>query len=153
MSDEETQADPAPPSPATEREYEFSAAQNKVFEELADNLGFLGWFTVVVVVTFHVVLLVRWATQGVPPYPEFRLMQLVWPVLLLVGAAGFVRASRSFRLVVETQGSDIRHLMDGLRGLNGSFEWLSIVPRIWVVVAVIAAAVGLVLGLIHWAGY
>ncbi|HVK16983.1 MAG TPA: hypothetical protein VM533_08535 [Fimbriiglobus sp.] len=154
MADEPTIVDAVTPnSSAPQPEYEFTATQNQVFSGLSGNLGFLGWFIIIVVVAFHAVVLGRWAIQGVPPDDRFRLTHVLWPLLLLLCASQFITAARSFRRVAETQGSDIRHLMDGLGGLNTAFEWLSIIPKVWVFVAVIAAVVGGILGLIHLAGY
>jgi hypothetical protein len=142
-----------PSASAKQSQYEFTAAQNQVFSELSANLGFLGWFVIIVVVVFHAVILGRWAVQGVPPYDRFRFSHIVWPLLLVIAAWQFVVAARAFRKVVDTQGSDVGHLMDGLGVLNSAFSWLTIVPKVWAVVAVIAVIVGAVLGVIHLAGF
>jgi hypothetical protein len=134
-------------------EYEFNAVQNQTFAELAENLRFAGWFVTVVVVVFHAVLFARWLIDGTPMYDRFRLVYVIGPLFLLLCSAQFIATGNAFQKVVDTQGSDITHLMSGLRSLNDAFAWLTIIPRVWILVLVIAAVIGGAIGLIHWLGY
>lgn len=156
MSDEPRVAAPATTEsapPSKPPEYEFTTAQNKVFSDLAENLSFAGWFVIVVIVVFHAVLVGRWIINGIPPYEKFRLSYVVWPLLLVFCSAQFIRTAKAFRKVVDTQGSDVSHLMTGLENLNTAFTWLTIVPRIWILFAFIALIIGAILGVVHLLGY
>jgi hypothetical protein len=142
------------PSPAdTRADYEFTPAQSRTLEQLGNNLIFAGWFVVIVVVVFHAVLLIRWTAQGVPMYDRFRLTHIIWPLFLVVCSVQFIGTGRAFLRVARTAGSDIAHLMTGLERLNTAFVWLTIIPKVWLVVAAIAAVVGAVIALVHWLGY
>ena len=145
--------EPTEPTPPPDPEYEFSPAQNQVFSDLAANLSFLGWFALIVLVVYHAALLGRWAVRGTPMYERFRFIYLFWPLLVVICSAYLIRASRAFGKVVETRGSDISHLMTGLRSLNEAFSWLNLLPRVWILLAVLAVLVGLVLAAVHMFGY
>lgn len=143
----EGETKPLPP------EYEFNEVQNKTFADLAENLGFAGWFVIILVVAFHAVLLVRWIAEGKPMYDQFRLAYVIWPLLLIYCSVQFILTGAAFRKVVDTKGSDITHLMSGLRTLNEGFVWLTFIPRVWILIVLIAAVIGAVIGVIHWLGY
>jgi hypothetical protein len=145
--------DPSPAPDTPRPEYEFTPAQSRTLDQLGGNLLFAGWFIVIAVVTFHLVLLFRWAVEGVPMYDRFRLWYVVWPLLLLAGSWQFIVTGLAFRRVARTEGSDIALLMMGLEGLNTAFNWLTIVPKVWLVLLPIALLVGAILALVHWLGY
>ena len=146
-----TDQPPAPAAPAPE--YEFTPAQNRTLEQLGRNLVFAGWFVIIVVLVFHAVLLARWIAQDVPMYDRFRVINIIWPVLVLYCGWQFIATGRAFLRVVETKGSDIAFLMAGLERLNEAFSWLTIVPKIWLVFVAIAVVVGGIIALVHWIGY
>lgn len=134
-------------------EYEFNSVQNQTFADLAENLRFLGWFVIVAVVAFHAVLLARWLIDDTPMYDRFRLIYVLGPLFLLLCSIQFIVTGNAFQKVVDTQGSDISHLMSGLRSLNEAFAWITIIPRVWILLVLIAAVIGVVIGIIHWLGY
>jgi hypothetical protein len=146
-----TDPPPAPDSPA--REYEFTPAQNRTLEQLGGNLVFAGWFVLIVVLVFHTVLLARWVARDVPMYDRFRVIHILWPLLVLYCGWQFIVTGRAFLRVVQTEGSDIAHLMAGLDRLNEAFSWLTLVPKIWLVFVAIAAVVGGIVAAVHWMGY
>ena len=145
--------DPSPAPDTPRPEYEFTPAQSRTLEQLAGNLLFAGWFIAIAVVVFHLVLVLRWAVEGVPMYDRFRLSYVLWPILLLVGSWQFIVTGLAFRRVARTEGSDIAHLMMALEGLNVAFVWLTIVPKVWLILLPIALLVGGIAALIHWLGY
>jgi hypothetical protein len=155
MSEQQPPPSPMPegPSPAPPSEYEFNRDQNLVLAELAGNLAFTGWVTLLAVVGFHAVVLTRWAIQGEPPYPHFRLIQVLLPLLILWCSYQFIATGYAFRKVVDTQGSDIKHLMAGLGSLNDAFGWITLIPKIWLLIVAIGLVIGAIVGLIHWFGY
>jgi len=142
-----------PPAESPPPGYEFTPAQNRTLEKLAGNLIFAGSLLIIVVLVFHVVLLARWIAQDVPMYERFRLIHVLWPLLLLYCGWQFICTGLAFRRVVKTQGGDIDFLMEGLERLNDAFGWLNLVPQIWIVLAVIAGIVGAIIALVHWIGY
>jgi len=147
-----TDQPPAVPESSTP-EYEFTPAQNRTLEQLGGNLIFAGWFLIIVVLVFHAVLLGRWIAQDVPMYDRFRVINILWPLLVLYCGWQFIVTGRAFLRVVETKGSDVAFLMAGLDRLNEAFSWLTIVPKVWLVFVVIAAIVGGLIALVHWMGY
>jgi hypothetical protein len=149
MSTDQPPTAPAPPAP----EYEFTPAQNRTFEHLGGNLIFAGWFVILVVLVFHAVLLGRWVAQDVPMYDRFRVVNILWPLLVLYCGWQFIATGRAFLRVVETRGSDIAFLMAGLDRLNEAFSWLTLVPKVWLVLVAIAAVVGGIMAAVHWMGY
>lgn len=147
MSTDQTPAEPPAP------EFEFTPAQNRTLEQLGRNLIFAGWFMIIVVLVFHAVLLARWIAQDVPMYDRFHIINVLWPLLVLYCGWQFIVTGREFLRVVETKGSDIAFLMAGLERLNEAFGWLTIVPKVWLVLVAIAAVVGGIIALVHWMGY
>jgi hypothetical protein len=150
VAEEAQQPETTPvPSPAPRTQYEFDAEENKVFAEASAHLQAGGCGVIVLVVAYHAILLGRWAFGGPPMYDRFRFVHVWLPLLLIVGAAAFMRAGRAFDRVVNTQGSDITHLMDGLRSLNGVFSWLSFT---WVFI-LLAVILGAGAAVIHALGF
>jgi hypothetical protein len=126
---------PAPGEPTPRPQYEFTEAENEVFESLSANLRACGWSVVVLLAVFHGGLLARWLIGGHAMYERFRFIQVWAPLVLLFFAVGLIGAGRAFGRVATTQGSDITHLMTGLRGLDETlgfmpFTWLLIVAAI-----------------------
>jgi hypothetical protein len=147
MSTDQTPADTPRP------EYEFTPAQNRTLEQLSGNLIFAGGFIIIVVLVFHVVLLARWIAEDVPMYDQFHVINVLWPLVLLYCGWQFIVTGLAFRRVVKTQGSDIAFLMEGLERLNDVFGWLTLVPKVWLVLLPVAAIIGAVMALVHWLGY
>ncbi len=130
-------------------EHEFTESENVVFSDLAGNLTLGGWGVIVGVVVYHLVLFVHWASKGTPPYERFRFLQVWIPLMILLFAATFIRAGWAFDRVAKTQGSDVTHLMAGLKELNGFFSWL---PGVWFLLF-LAALLGGIAALVHAFGF
>lgn len=120
------------------REYEFDAAANQTFSDLAHKMRWVGYFQLalgVLVGLFGILTLLH-----LNPVP---LLQAI--VMAFIGI-WTLNASRGFSKIVETTGSDIRHLMEAcgdLRKLYTLQYWLMIVS---VVLFLIAIGVAILLG-------
>ena len=120
----------------TQPQYEFSDSENKVFSEVARTLSFTGWCTIVALVGYHGFLFARWAVQGVPIYDRIRFLQIYVPLCFLISSIYFIIAAKAFKLVVETHGSDITHLMNGLTNLASGMYRLNVVLAVVAIVGV-----------------
>jgi hypothetical protein len=124
------------------QEYEFSSEQNAVITSLAKRMKFIG-----------VVLLALAALYFAAGfYPFLRSTMPGWygigsiighaiggAVYLAIGIFT-IKAARSFRLIVETQGSDIHNLMDALAFLLKQYAiqyWIILVALILLVVSLV----------------
>lgn len=148
MSDEPKPAAPLEPE-APRPQHEFTAADNEVFQSLATGLRSSGWGVIVLVAVYHLGMLSRWAITGYVMYDRFRAVYVWLPLILVLGAAALIRSGRAFDRVATTEGSDVTHLMTGLRELNSVFGWL---PIMWVVL-VLATVGGMVAAAAHALGY
>lgn len=149
MSDEPKPAAPLESNAAPRPQYEFSDDENEVFGSLATSLRASGWGVIVLIAVYHVGILSRWAITGYVVYDRFRAFYVWLPLVLILGAAVLIRAGRAFDRVATTEGSDITHLMTGLRELNAVFGWL---PLMWVVL-VLATVGGMIAAAVHALGY
>ena len=122
-SDEPVPTTAAEPPPT---QYEFGEAENVVFRYLARNLRLGGWGAIGLVAVHHAVLLAGWILNNVPMYERFGPADVAWPVLAVCLGLALIRSGRAFSRVVETRGSDITHLMDGLRRIQSVFTGLRI---------------------------
>ncbi len=115
-----------PPQAAPQWEppqYEFSAVENQTIERCA------AWSKALAVLFF-----VQAGLQIINLHFVFIAVDIAMGI-------AFWRAFKSLAAVVETQGNDVRHLMDALGSLSSAF-------MIRLVVVVIAVGVALALGLI-----
>lgn len=94
--------------------YEFSPSQNEVIASLASYMKIVG------IVSFigGVLLIVSGAVQ----IGKGGVAALIQGVLALVIGGLTVHASREFRQIVDTQGSDIGHLMTALGALRSLYR-------------------------------
>jgi hypothetical protein len=120
-------------------QYEFSAAQNQTIGTLARSMRVVGAFLIlmgVVELLGAVLQLVRTGTFQI---------NLAWLLYFIFGA-WTRKAARSFQLIVDTQGSDISHLMsalDNLRKIYGFLYWFILV------VLILMLILGIVLALLY----
>jgi hypothetical protein len=108
-------------------DYEFSAEQDRVVTQLSNSLR---WTSAPMVALGFLVLidLLMYATWLYRHHGWDNLQLVALPLFLLGIALLFIfmgawtgRASLAFRQIVETRGSDIRHLMEGLADLDRVF--------------------------------
>ncbi len=130
------------PAPQAQTMYEFSPAQNETIRVLASRMKFVGIFYIVIAVLFGVCGLL--ALFFLPPV---GLVYCLVTVLYLLIGIWTNNASSSFKMIVETKGSDITHLMSALESLRKLYNlqfWLLIVS---IVVFVLAIVIALVVGI------
>lgn len=88
--------------------YEFNEEENHVFSSLARRMRFVG---LIVTAIGGFSMVAGLSTQ-------ISVSQLIAAVVYLLIGIFTVSAATSFRKVVQTQGSDISHLMEALRSLR-----------------------------------
>jgi len=122
--------------------YEFSAQENETIQVLATRMKFVGIFNIVIGVLYGASGLVFLLVQ-----PLALLLYLpVVGMLVLVGL-WTNSASSSFKMIVQTEGQDIMHLMSALGQMRKLYNlqfWLLVVG---LALVVIFFFVGLVAGM------
>lgn len=122
---------------ATQPGYEFTEAQNLTFGVLASRMKFLGILNLVFAVfigLFAILALFSSPLTIVVSGPQVA--------MLVVLGLWMMNASSSFRMIVETHGQDISHLMtamDALRKLYNLQFWLTIAVLIVFVIGFLLA--------------
>lgn len=143
-ADPNTPAPPPPPGP----QYEFTAEQNQVIDELADAMSWVRIPLMIAAILYTVSSVVHFIRVGK------NTAELV-PAGLALCAAVFYwllsswldKAAASFSRVAHTNGYDITHLMNALRHLRRTFGLLAVLVQIYillVLVFLIVMVVGLV---------
>lgn len=117
-------------------QYEFSNSQNELIKNLADKMRFVGLFLIVsgVLALLGGILTLRQGGFGNIFNGVFYIVLGFWTQ----------KAASSFKLIVDTEGSDIENLMGALGELRKLYAlqyWLLIILLIFL-------ALGIVLGLI-----
>lgn len=121
--------------------YEFGAAQNETIRVLASRMKFVGIFYMVAggflgLIGLAVLFFV----------PAFGIIYMLFAAAELLIGIWTNNAASSFRLIVDTKGSDIGHLMSALESLRKLYNlqfWLLISTLILMVLGIIVAlAVG-----------
>lgn len=122
----------------TATSFEFSAMQNENIRMLAKRMKFVGIFYIVVGVLLGIVALFMLFT--VPFVSVVYVLATVAEILIGVWT---LNAASSFRMIVETTGSDIAHLNNALESLRKLYNlqfWL-------LVVMIVLFIVGLIVGI------
>ena len=120
--------------------FEFSATQNDVLSRLAGRMKFVGIFYIVVGVLLGIASI---AMLFVMP-PVGIIYGLVTAAEILIGL-WTNNAAASFRMIINTQGNDVDHLMNALESLRKLYNlqfWLLIGGIVLMVVVFVAALVG-----------
>src|SRR5438045_3297930 len=100
-------------------EYEFNTEQNRLIGELASKMRLVG--------QFFLVLGVLAALLGLAQLREGGVGTIVSGILYALLGNWTIRAAAAFRVIVDTEGSDIRLLMDALVNLRKIYSlmyWL-----------------------------
>ena len=122
--------------------YEFTIAQNESIRVLSRRMKFVGIFYVIASVLMGLAGLVA---LFIAPLIGVLYLILLTPQLLI--GIWTINAASSFKLVVDTRGHDIPHLMNALTSLRKLYTlmfWLLIVALVFMVVAIAA-------GIFMWA--
>jgi hypothetical protein len=98
--------------PAASPQYEFGEAENATIGNLGSKMSFVGLFMLGIGLFFFGTCLVRWVQSQ-----ELEVGVLFLALLFIVVGIPTHRAGREFRLVADTQGKDISHLMGAIENL------------------------------------
>jgi hypothetical protein len=141
---------PNPPQPQEQPKaqlpYEFTAAQDDIIRALAGKMKFVGIFYIVASCFMGLAGLV--ALFFSPPVGVLYLVLLIPELLIGIWT---INAAQSFKLVVETKGRDIPHLMAALTALRKLYTimfWLLIAALALVLLAIAAGILLWTLGII-----
>ncbi len=128
--------------PHTAQGYEFGHAQNETFRNLGSRMKVVG---IIYMVTGGFLGLIGVISLFV--MPAFGVLYMLFATVQLLIGIWTNNAASSFRLIVDTKGSDISHLMSALESLRKLYNlqfWLLIVSLTLMVLAfIIGLAVGL----------
>ncbi len=130
---------PATPAPVPPL-YEFTQAQNDIIRSLSRKMMFVGIFYVIASGLVGIAGLIALFVM-----PVVGLVYLILLIPELLIGIWTIHAAHSFRLVVDTRGHDIPHLMGALTSLRKLYTlmfWLLVVA---VIVMVLAVAAGIIL--------
>jgi hypothetical protein len=106
------------------REYEFDEYENVVIEKLSSRLALLS-YSVMTVIALRLLVGVLAARHS----PAALGGAVIEGLLFAVFAASMLRASRSLKSVVRTEGDDVSHLMSALGSLSQAYsaQWVLVV--------------------------
>ena len=124
--------------PAAQPGYEFNEAQNMTFGVLASRMKFLGILNLVFAVLIGLFSVYALFNDS----PLTIVVAGPQVAMLVVLGLWMMNASSSFRMIVETRGQDITHLMtamDALRKLYNLQFWLTIAVLIVFVIGFLLA--------------
>ncbi|MCX6144498.1 MAG: hypothetical protein NTZ35_14920 [Ignavibacteriales bacterium] len=143
---DQNQAAQLPGSKPTGPSYEFTLVQDNVIRALSKKMNFVGYFYVV---ASALVGLAGLGFMFVNAWIGLFYMILLTPELLI--GIWTLNAGKSFRLVVDTMGQDIPHLMNALGALRRLYTlmfWILIIGLVFMVLAIVAVIVLISSGLI-----
>lgn len=126
--------------------YEFTLAQDEVIRALSKKMNFVGYFYIV---ASALVGLAGLSLMFVNAWIGLFYMILLTPELLI--GLWTLNAGKSFRLVVDTKGHDIPHLMQALGSLRKLYTlmfWILIIGLVFMVLAIVGVIVLISSGLI-----
>lgn len=88
-----------------EQNYEFSNSQNDLLAKVSTRMNFVGWAFVLL----GIFLIARQIFT-----PDLNLLIIIIGFLNLLIGFSTKKAAQSFKLIVDTQGNDMQHLMNAL---------------------------------------
>lgn len=121
-------------------EYEFNQQQNEIIKALSVKMLFVGIFLIVVSL-FNLVPAVLAIVGG--NMNQQVLSKLITGVFYIIIGWWTINASSSFKLVVETEGSDITNLMNALGELKKLYTlqfWIVVIAIILIVLVMLFGA-------------
>ncbi len=119
-------------APATLPPYEFSYTDNSIIRNLGSKMSFVGLFMLGIGLFFCSSVIIRWMQSH---HLEVGLFFMT--LLFIVVGIWTHRAGREFRIVADTQGKDISHLMRALENLLKLYTLLYLLFFIALVFAII----------------
>ncbi len=141
---------PHPPQsqeqPKPQLAYEFTVTQNEIIRTLAGKMKFVGIFYIVASCFVGLAGLIA---MFFSPLIGVVYLVLLTPELLI--GIWTINAAQSFKLVVETKGRDIPHLINALTALRKLYTllfWLLIAALVFLMLAIAAGILLWTMGLI-----
>lgn len=116
--------------------YEFNDKQNHLFKLLYTRMQFVG-ITFVLIGMVNAILLALVAAEMLEFTLRFHVLSIIFSVFMIVTGILLVRASHSFKKIIQTQGNDIDLLMNAVRDVYLSFDiqmWLILISVFFVVI-------------------
>jgi len=126
--------------------FEFTLMQDEVIRSLSKKMNFVGFFYIV---ASALVGLAGVGFMFVNAWIGLFYMILLTPELLI--GIWTLNAGKSFRLVVDTKGQDIPHLMNAINALRKLYTmmfWILIIGLVFMLLAIVAAIVLISSGMI-----
>jgi hypothetical protein len=117
--------------------YEFTPAQNMTIQVLGQRMKFIGILNMVFagfMTIGGVIVLFKFPIQAIVAFAEVALFAFM-------GLWNY-KGAASFKMIVETSGNDIAHLMNALEDLRKIYNlqyWLMIIVLVLVAIGIIAA--------------
>jgi hypothetical protein len=103
--------------PPASQQYEFGESENATIGSLGSKMSFVGLFMLGIGLFFFGTGIVHWVQSQ-----ELEVGMLFLAMLFIVVGIPTHRAGREFRLVADTQGKDISHLMGAIENLLGLYR-------------------------------
>lgn len=119
-----------------QKSYEFDESQNQVIGELSKKMNFVG--------IILIVLAILMMLGGIFSIAKGGLANLGQGIVSLIIGIWTMKASKAFKLIVDTTGNDIKNLMEALSELKNLYAlqfWLYILAFIFIVVVLVLAVV------------
>jgi hypothetical protein len=133
-----------PPAP----QYEFDESQNRVIDDLAGSMRWVGIPLIFLGVVYLLAAVGHFARVGRDT------AELVVGGIALLGAVFFFmlsswlgKAADAFGRVTHTRGYDVTHLMNGLQNLRKTFRLLAVLVQIYLVLLLVLVVVFVVMAL------
>jgi hypothetical protein len=137
MTDGQISTASAPQAASGPTGYEFSPAQNLTIQVLAQRMKFMGilymFFGGLMVIWGVILILLKAPVQSIVAFAEVALF-------VFMGLWNY-KGADSFQMIVQTEGSDVSHLMNALEDLRKIYNlqyWLMIVVLVLVALAIVA---------------
>lgn len=121
--------------PPHRHEYEFNAAEDRIIQDLGSKMTFVGLFMVGIGVCFAISAIQRWSRLH-----EIEVSLIFLSMLFAVFGIWTHRAGADFRLVAESQGRDVTHLMAALATLLNCYRLVYLIFFLALIFAVIQLA-------------
>lgn len=99
--------------------YEFSDDEARVF----DMFSILCIFVGSIIILFSIISAI--GAPNDPTYQDFLIIRFTSILLEISMGVLFVIPAYQFRQITQTVGSDIQHLMEGMRKLRNGFKWIT----------------------------
>jgi hypothetical protein len=125
--------------------YEFTAAQNELLQNLSKKMRFIGGTLVVIALIYIAAGVFPFTRSAIPGWYGVVSIcgDFIAGALFLALGIFTIKAASSIRLIVETEGSDIKNLMDALAFLlrNYRIQYWVIVTALLILVTALGMAI------------